>query len=110
MVAWGTQVHVLREVAKLAQDQLGVSCEVIDLQTIVPWDEDTVAQVGGSFLLLQPRLQCSYMSSNILVQQHRLQCSYSPATYLSSNIHVQQIEVLFGLNFAGQVCHVCDLK
>jgi hypothetical protein len=56
LVAWGTQVHVLQEVAKMAQEQLGVSCEVIDLQTIVPWDEDTVAKVGGSLVLLCPPL------------------------------------------------------
>ena len=45
MVAWGTQLHVLREVANMAQEKLGVSCEVIDLRTILPWDVDTVAEV-----------------------------------------------------------------
>ena len=44
LVAWGTQVHVLREVANMAREQLGVSCEVIDLRTIVPWDEETVCE------------------------------------------------------------------
>ncbi|KAG7336223.1 hypothetical protein KOW79_000916 [Hemibagrus wyckioides] len=44
MVAWGTQVHVLREVANMAQDKLGLSCEVIDLQTILPWDKETVCK------------------------------------------------------------------
>nr|XP_002741809.2 PREDICTED: 2-oxoisovalerate dehydrogenase subunit beta, mitochondrial-like [Saccoglossus kowalevskii] len=44
LVAWGTQVHVLREVVNLAQEKLGVSCELIDLQTILPWDIDTVAK------------------------------------------------------------------
>ncbi|KAJ7369268.1 hypothetical protein OS493_040176, partial [Desmophyllum pertusum] len=42
VVGWGTQVHVLRDVCKMAKDQLGVSCELIDLQTILPWDEDTI--------------------------------------------------------------------
>jgi len=42
LLGWGTQVHVLREVANMAQEQLGVSCELIDLRTIVPWDEETV--------------------------------------------------------------------
>jgi 2-oxoisovalerate dehydrogenase E1 component beta subunit len=36
------KVHVLREVATLAQEKLGVSCEVIDLVSILPWDRDTV--------------------------------------------------------------------
>ena len=45
MVAWGTQLHVLKETARMAQEQLGVSCEIIDLRTILPWDEDRVIQV-----------------------------------------------------------------
>lgn len=36
----------MREVANMAQDKLGVSCEVIDLQTILPWDIETVCKVG----------------------------------------------------------------
>lgn len=35
----------MREVASMAQEKLGVSCEVIDLQTILPWDIDTVCKV-----------------------------------------------------------------
>lgn len=35
----------MREVANMAQEKLGVSCEVIDLQTILPWDIDTVCKV-----------------------------------------------------------------
>lgn len=42
LVGWGTQVHVLHEVCQMAQDQLNVSCELIDLRTIVPWDEETI--------------------------------------------------------------------
>ncbi|KAL6046221.1 hypothetical protein STEG23_000386 [Scotinomys teguina] len=44
LVAWGTQVHVIREVASMAQEKLGVSCEIIDLRTIAPWDVDTVCK------------------------------------------------------------------
>lgn len=29
----------------MAQEKLGVSCEVIDLRTIIPWDVDTVCKV-----------------------------------------------------------------
>lgn len=42
LIGWGTQVHVLREVAAMAQQQLGASCELIDLVTIQPWDRDTI--------------------------------------------------------------------
>ncbi|XP_069691999.1 2-oxoisovalerate dehydrogenase subunit beta, mitochondrial [Periplaneta americana] len=42
LVGWGTQVHVLLEVAAMVKEQLKVQCEVIDLVTINPWDVDTV--------------------------------------------------------------------
>lgn len=42
LLAWGTQVHVLHEVCQMAQDQLNISCELIDLATILPWDQETV--------------------------------------------------------------------
>lgn len=44
-LTFGLQVHVLREVAAMAQEKLGVSCELIDLQTILPWDTETVCKV-----------------------------------------------------------------
>lgn len=46
MVGYGTQVHVLREVATLAEDKLGVSCEVIDLRTLLPYDLETIITVN----------------------------------------------------------------
>ncbi|XP_063824424.1 2-oxoisovalerate dehydrogenase subunit beta, mitochondrial [Ostrinia nubilalis] len=42
LIGWGTQIHVLLEVAQLAQDKLGLACDVIDLMSILPWDEETV--------------------------------------------------------------------
>ncbi|TRY76463.1 hypothetical protein TCAL_09577 [Tigriopus californicus] len=42
LIGWGTQVHVLRETAQLAETKLGVSCEVIDLVSILPWDRETL--------------------------------------------------------------------
>ena len=42
IIAWGAQVHMAVEVAQLVNDKFGKTCEVIDLQTILPWDEETV--------------------------------------------------------------------
>lgn len=42
LVAWGAQVQVLEQAADMAE-QDGVSCEIIDLRTLLPWDRDTVA-------------------------------------------------------------------
>lgn len=46
LIAWGTQVHVLREVANLAKEQFDVNCEVIDLVSILPWDKETICNVS----------------------------------------------------------------
>lgn len=45
MVGYGTQIHVLREVATMAQEKLNVSCEVIDLRTLLPYDLETIITV-----------------------------------------------------------------
>jgi len=44
MVAWGTQVHVARETAEYVERELGVSVEVIDLVSILPWDKEAVCE------------------------------------------------------------------
>ena len=52
LIGWGTTVHVLLEVANMAQTELDVSCEVIDLQTIMPYDALTVEQVCADSLII----------------------------------------------------------
>lgn len=42
LVAWGAQVGRMQAAADRAKDELGVSCEIIDLQSIAPWDADAV--------------------------------------------------------------------
>lgn len=51
MVCWGTQVHVALKAAEKAEKELGgLSCEVIDLRSLLPWDvkavEDSVNKTG----------------------------------------------------------------
>ena len=38
VIAWGTMVHACEQAIK----DSGVDCDLIDLQTLVPWDRDTV--------------------------------------------------------------------
>ena len=52
LVGYGAQIQVLRKAAAMAEDELGVSCEIVDLRTIVPWDVDTVAEVSSLSLSL----------------------------------------------------------
>eukprot|EP01138_Halocafeteria_seosinensis_P014997 gb/GECG01015309.1/.p1 GENE.gb/GECG01015309.1/~~gb/GECG01015309.1/.p1 ORF type:complete len:354 (+),score=35.92 gb/GECG01015309.1/:1-1062(+) len=41
LVGYGSQVYVLERAADKAAEQ-GISCEIIDLRTIAPWDRETV--------------------------------------------------------------------
>ena len=42
LLAWGAQMEIIENAAKLAEAD-GISCEIIDLRTILPWDVETVA-------------------------------------------------------------------
>jgi 2-oxoisovalerate dehydrogenase E1 component beta subunit len=42
LLAWGAQVEIVEKAAALAAND-GISCEIIDLRTILPWDIETVA-------------------------------------------------------------------
>jgi len=41
LLAWGAQMNSLRKAADLAEAE-GISCEVIDLRTLMPWDVKTI--------------------------------------------------------------------
>lgn len=41
LLAWGAQVEVVEKAAQMAKKD-GVSCEIIDLQSILPWDAETI--------------------------------------------------------------------
>eukprot|EP00947_MAST-08B_sp_MAST-8B-sp1_P000345 g345.t1 len=43
LVGWGAQVHVMARACDMAAEE-GISCELIDLQTLLPWDADAVEQ------------------------------------------------------------------
>ncbi|KAK4531196.1 hypothetical protein CCYA_CCYA07G2053 [Cyanidiococcus yangmingshanensis] len=42
LVAYGAQIRVLLEAAEIVAREDSIDAEVIDLQTILPWDEDTI--------------------------------------------------------------------
>ncbi|XP_076265302.1 branched chain keto acid dehydrogenase E1 subunit beta isoform X2 [Rhynchophorus ferrugineus] len=44
MIGWGTQVHVLMEASEILLKEHDISCEVIDLVSILPWDRETVCE------------------------------------------------------------------
>jgi len=44
VVAWGAQVGVAQRACDMARDMAGISCELIDLRTILPFDAETVVR------------------------------------------------------------------
>ena len=40
MISWGAMVHVSEQAIK----DSGVSCDLIDLQTLVPWDKEVIVK------------------------------------------------------------------
>ncbi|MFT2111000.1 alpha-ketoacid dehydrogenase subunit beta [Marinomonas sp. 2405UD68-3] len=43
LLAWGAQVEVIEMAADMAEKD-GISCEIVDLRSLLPWDRDTVTQ------------------------------------------------------------------
>lgn len=41
LVAWGAQLEYVQKAVALAAQE-GISCEIVDLRTILPWDKDTL--------------------------------------------------------------------
>ncbi|KAI8912777.1 thiamine diphosphate-binding protein [Gorgonomyces haynaldii] len=45
VLGWGSQIYVLENAIQMAEKQIpGLSCELIDLRSILPWDLETVAK------------------------------------------------------------------
>lgn len=41
-VGWGAQIKALQEASKMAKKNNNISCEIIDLQSILPWDKQMI--------------------------------------------------------------------
>jgi 2-oxoisovalerate dehydrogenase E1 component beta subunit len=42
LLAYGAMTHICLEAAKAAQEENGISCEVVDLRSLVPFDHETI--------------------------------------------------------------------
>lgn len=60
IISYGAQIEVVKEATKKASD---VDCEIIDLQTIVPWDRETVfasvKKTGRVLITHEAQMSCN---------------------------------------------------
>ncbi len=71
IVGWGAQMRVLEKAADLAAAD-GISCELIDLRTLLPWDADTV--------------EASVKKTGRLIISHEVCTSYHTPPFLCSSL------------------------
>eukprot|EP00913_Durusdinium_trenchii_P031702 g29688.t1 len=77
LVGWGSQIGRLQAAAARAAAD-GISCEVIDLQTIIPWDVDTVqasVQKTGRLIIAHEAPQTNGFGAEISAKIQELNTS-----------------------------------
>lgn len=68
IISWGAMVHTALEAVRDAQRK-GISCEVIDLRTIMPWDVETVinsVKKTGRVIILQEATKTNGFAAEII--------------------------------------------
>lgn len=75
VVGWGGQLRVLETACNLAKEQYGISCELIDLQTILPWDKETVEKsvrkTGKLIVSHEAPITCGFGAEVVASMQER---------------------------------------
>lgn len=75
VVGWGAQLRVLEAACDLAQKQYGISAELIDLQTILPWDADTIEKsvnkTGKLIVSHEAPITCGFGAEIVATIQER---------------------------------------
>jgi 2-oxoisovalerate dehydrogenase E1 component beta subunit len=89
LLAWGAQVEIIEKAATMAEEQ-GISCEVIDLQSILPWDVETVCR--------------SVEKTGRLLINHEAPQTAGFASEIAASVQ----EKCF-LNLESPICRVCGL-
>ena len=75
LVGWGAQLRVLEDACNLAATHLGASCELIDLQTLLPWDattvEESVCKTGKLIVSHEAPITCGFGAEVVASMQER---------------------------------------
>lgn len=67
LLAWGAQFEIIEKAAEMAEKD-GVSCEIVDLRSVLPWDAQTVCESvmkTGRLLINQEAPQTAGFASEI---------------------------------------------
>ena len=82
LIGWGGQIRILQSTANVASEQYGISCEIIDLQTLVPLDLQTLVQsvqrTGKCIISHEAPLTSGYGGEIVSLLQ--TECFYSLTT------------------------------
>jgi 2-oxoisovalerate dehydrogenase E1 component beta subunit len=89
LLAWGAQIEIIEKAAVMAHEQ-GISCEVIDLRSILPWDIDTVCE--------------SVQKTGRLLINHEAPLTAGFASEITASVQ----ENVF-LSLEAPICRVCGL-
>jgi 2-oxoisovalerate dehydrogenase E1 component beta subunit len=75
VVGWGGHLQLLAKACKLAKENYGIECELIDLQTILPWDADcitkSVLKTGKLVVSHEAPLTCGFGAEIVATLQER---------------------------------------
>lgn len=75
VVGWGSQLRRLEKACDLAKENHGISCELIDLQTILPWDfetvEGSVKKTGKLVVSHEAPVTCGFGAEVVASMQQR---------------------------------------
>ena len=75
IVGWGAQLQTLSKACKIARDKYGISTELIDLRTILPWDvhtiETSVKKTGKLLVSHEAPVTCGFGAEVVATMQER---------------------------------------
>ncbi len=89
LVAWGAQVEIIEKAAVMAEEQ-GISCEIIDLVCILPWDAEKVCR--------------SVCNTGRLLINHEAPETAGFAAEITTKVQQECF-----LNLESPICRVCGL-